>query len=286
MSQNLSAIEKAISKFLQLPMSGEWVHGLERTFSAVMICSGAIVFLDSCSQISFASDDIRCMNSTMRVKGPVLSKAANGKTSGIDFTYTAFYHQITRLFRACYVVGQQFCRRKTLCERGDAERVGEQLPEIIFATVALGSDKSSSEGGAPEWPSRSDMVDPRSKTQFFRPSETSPQCAKAKINFAEIREGSRVQTVGSGELGAAFLSQREEGHFYIKSPHVLFPLRPPPLCPPYVFSLTSHACSDYDCLLLILLGQPSQPKAFHAGTNRQVRLCQAQMGTRIQRLPR
>ena len=33
------------------------------TFSAEMICSGAIVFLLSFSQISFASEDTRWMNS-------------------------------------------------------------------------------------------------------------------------------------------------------------------------------------------------------------------------------
>lgn len=31
-------------------------------------------------------------------------------------------------------------------------------PVIIFATVALGRERSSSVGGRPEWPSRSDMA--------------------------------------------------------------------------------------------------------------------------------
>lgn len=35
----------------------------KRTLRAPMICSGAMVFFESCSQISFASDEIRCMNS-------------------------------------------------------------------------------------------------------------------------------------------------------------------------------------------------------------------------------
>lgn len=37
-----------------------------RTLSAEMMCSGAIVFFDSCSHISFASEDTRCMNSAKR----------------------------------------------------------------------------------------------------------------------------------------------------------------------------------------------------------------------------
>lgn len=40
------------------------IYGL--TFSALIICSGAMVFFDSCSQISLASDDIRCINSEQR----------------------------------------------------------------------------------------------------------------------------------------------------------------------------------------------------------------------------
>ena len=35
----------------------------EQTFSADMMCSGAIVFFDSCSHISFASEEIKWMNS-------------------------------------------------------------------------------------------------------------------------------------------------------------------------------------------------------------------------------
>ena len=38
----------------------------DRTFSALIIWSGAIVFFDSCSQISFASEEIRWMNSKDR----------------------------------------------------------------------------------------------------------------------------------------------------------------------------------------------------------------------------
>jgi len=33
-----------------------------------------------------------------------------------------------------------------------------QIPDIIFATVALGRERSSSPGG-PEWPSRSDIAE-------------------------------------------------------------------------------------------------------------------------------
>jgi hypothetical protein len=38
----------------------------KRTLSALMMWSGAIVFFDSCSHISFASEDIRCMNSVQK----------------------------------------------------------------------------------------------------------------------------------------------------------------------------------------------------------------------------
>jgi hypothetical protein len=48
--------------------------GEVRTLRALMICSGAIVFLDSCSQISFASDEIRCMNSCGHKSGKGLDR--------------------------------------------------------------------------------------------------------------------------------------------------------------------------------------------------------------------
>jgi hypothetical protein len=38
-------------------------EGRKPTFNAVMICSGAIVFFDSSSQTSFASEAIKWMNS-------------------------------------------------------------------------------------------------------------------------------------------------------------------------------------------------------------------------------
>lgn len=43
-----------------------------------MICSGAMVFLDSCSHISFASEDIRCINSSpeWRVSPPARVESA------------------------------------------------------------------------------------------------------------------------------------------------------------------------------------------------------------------
>jgi len=45
-------------------VSGGWSSSNTRTFSAPMICSGAIVFFDSCSHISFASEEIKWMNSS------------------------------------------------------------------------------------------------------------------------------------------------------------------------------------------------------------------------------
>ena len=47
----------------QSPSHKRFDTQLHRTFNAPIICSGAIVFFDSCSHISFASDDIKCINS-------------------------------------------------------------------------------------------------------------------------------------------------------------------------------------------------------------------------------
>jgi hypothetical protein len=66
------------------------------TVRADMICSGAIVFLFSCSQISLASDEIRWMNSG----GNQQQNSFDSSIGRCIFTYTTFYHKITRLFCA------------------------------------------------------------------------------------------------------------------------------------------------------------------------------------------
>ena len=77
----------------------------ERTFSALIICSGAIVFFDSCSHISFASEDIKCMNS-------VTGHDQLGITGDARdvFTYTTFDNKISRLLRARDVLWEVFCK--------------------------------------------------------------------------------------------------------------------------------------------------------------------------------
>lgn len=49
---------------------------------APIICSGAIVFFESCSQISFASDEMRCMNSRKTKK--TRPSAGNGEGEASD----------------------------------------------------------------------------------------------------------------------------------------------------------------------------------------------------------
>lgn len=56
------------------------------TFNAVMICSGAIVFFDSSSQTSFASEAIKWMNSANE---GVRLRAVDSRVK-IVFTYTTF----------------------------------------------------------------------------------------------------------------------------------------------------------------------------------------------------
>jgi hypothetical protein len=67
-----------------------------RTCRAEIMCSGAMVFLDSFSHISFASEERRWMNSTPK-------KGVNINATGIpiffSLTYTTFNHQISRFFR-------------------------------------------------------------------------------------------------------------------------------------------------------------------------------------------
>lgn len=66
------------------------------------MCSGAMVFLFSCSHISFASEDIKWMNSAMIFS---VIKAVDGNEGRLLFTYTTFYHQITRFLSTYDIVG-------------------------------------------------------------------------------------------------------------------------------------------------------------------------------------
>ena len=74
-----------------------------------MMCSGAIVFFDSCSHISFASEDIRCMNSVQASREARQQVGYDARRANGHFTYTTLDYQIPRLLRARNVVGQQFC---------------------------------------------------------------------------------------------------------------------------------------------------------------------------------
>lgn len=57
--------ERVKAESLYWPWVGTGIHNkyYMRTLRASMIWLGAIVFFESCSQISFASDDMRCINS-------------------------------------------------------------------------------------------------------------------------------------------------------------------------------------------------------------------------------
>jgi len=63
-----------------------------------MMCSGAMVFLDSFSHISFASEERRWMNSTA---GKEVNIDATMDIKNLSFTYTTLNHQIPRVLRAC-----------------------------------------------------------------------------------------------------------------------------------------------------------------------------------------
>jgi hypothetical protein len=100
-----------------------------QTLRAPIICSGAIVFFESCSQISFASEEMRCMNSRKRPSErtrPQGSMEREGKVI-INFykkrvpryvwrrTDTAFNDQVACLFGTRDVVREEFCMSCVMC---------------------------------------------------------------------------------------------------------------------------------------------------------------------------
>ena len=90
-----------------------------------MICSGAMVFFDSCSQISFASDEIRCMNSARRRTTRQGPRGARARENGRDFTYTALDDKVPRLLRASYLARKQlYARVVNMCARAADTRQG------------------------------------------------------------------------------------------------------------------------------------------------------------------
>lgn len=86
------------------------------------MCSGAIVFFDSCSHISFASEDIKCMNS---VAGHD-QLGITGRAREV-FTYTAFDNEVSRLLCACDVLREVFCVCTSVSKTFLASSTGQVL---------------------------------------------------------------------------------------------------------------------------------------------------------------
>jgi hypothetical protein len=90
--------------------------GKKETLRAPIMCSGAMVFFESCSQISLASDEIRCMNSRKDWKEkkegkprPRISFAGERVIGNVcTRTDAAFDDQVARLLGAAHVVREEF----------------------------------------------------------------------------------------------------------------------------------------------------------------------------------
>lgn len=115
-----------------------------------MICSGAIVFLDSCSQISFASDEIKCINSSGNRSG----KGIHEENMHASPTQHSMMRSLVSLAQTMSFGSSSGDVRVRIDKR---QRRRRMRPAIIFETVAFGRERSSSPGG-PVWPSRSDIV--------------------------------------------------------------------------------------------------------------------------------
>ena len=287
------------------------------TLRAEMMCSGAIVFLDSCSHISFASDEIRWMNSTAAERASGAARRASRGGAGRDFTYTALNDKISRILRARQVVREQFCagarrrsapwrRRERGGWRGDGGR-GTDAPWIIFVTVAFGRERSSSEGMPPA--SWSDMAvvwrtagacgrgrrrgggDGRGR------GEGCPGGGRYRALYARVEEVPAWDALGLGRLstGARSFCDSARGSGQCARPCVLClwcpPHSPPPASPPR----SSLAAPCLQCVSRAIrlqncadpaTGQPRQPQAIHAGAHGQACLCSPKVGARIQGFPR
>ena len=127
-------------------------------------------------------------------------------------------------------------------------------PVIIFATVALGRERSSSTGGSPECPSRSDMLS-RRRTNYT--GETN-----ALLLYSN-KYNKKLTNFGSPRSCPCFRAKQSWA--------------------PYVFRLfLALYCFGF----IIILGRTCQSEAFSAGVDRETGVCAPEMGARIQRVPR
>lgn len=187
------------------------------TVSADMICSGAIVFLLSASHISLASEDIKWMNSTTKSSVHQIYQGHLCRRSPTQ-------HSMTRSrvsFAQTISLGSSSVRvNSPHLGRRDISRL---VPAIILATVALGSDRSSSVGAPPpECPSRSD-ISIRASYRHEKSKGTNALCVGER--------GPCERTCKEREVcSSSYMPPMSSQHLFSKSARALF--QPP--CPLYV----------------------------------------------------
>jgi hypothetical protein len=110
-----------------------------------------MVFLLSCSHISFASDEIRWINSIC-----ALGQSLDVRTEIWRDYDVPTQHSIIKS-RVSFAHETSSGSNSTPRRQERFKLIHQTVPVIILATVAFGKERSSSPGG-PEWPSRSDIV--------------------------------------------------------------------------------------------------------------------------------
>lgn len=98
----------------------------------MIICSGAIVFFDSFSHISFASDEIRCMNSAEGQMRPDPSTEVAG-----GFTDATLDNEVACLARARDVLGQALCKPARVSNTAAGKAGQERAHQRSFSRLLL-----------------------------------------------------------------------------------------------------------------------------------------------------